>query len=90
MIFTHDESWTIAAVIRGLTRLPKLQDLHLILYLVELLFVSLVPCSTPLVRLSGLKKISVLGLDVRRHRDIISGLAGLKPYVPGWSISKSN
>ena len=79
----YDPLWTEAAVIRGLTRLPQLQDLQLIL-----------SCFTPLFErwvghkciqldlLSGLKKFSLSGDHIHLPRNIVSCLAGLIAKSP--------
>jgi hypothetical protein len=76
--------WTDAAVIRGLARLPQLQDLQLILN-------RHAPFERPfeqsvgqmqLDRLSGLKKFSLSGNHVYHPRDIVSSLAGCSILVP--------
>ena len=76
---TFDPSWTGAAVIQGLTKLPQLQDLQLILNCDE---ESSSVGQIELDRLSGLKKFSISGNHVHRHRDVISGLAGLIAKSP--------
>ena len=71
----HDPLWTEAAVIRGLTRLPRLQDLQLTLNRVALLEHSV--GQIQLDRLSGLKKFSLSG-----NNALISGLAELIAKSP--------
>ena len=77
---TYDPSWTEAAVIRGLTRLPQLQDLQLTLNRDALLESSV--GNIQLDHLSKLKKISLSGCHVKSHRDIINCLAGLIAISP--------
>ena len=69
-----------AAVIRGLARLPHLQDLQLTLNR-DAPFEWLAG-EIQLDCLSGLKKLSLSGNHVHRPRDIISGLAGLIAKSP--------
>ena len=77
-IQVHDPSWTEAAVIRGLNRLPQLQDLQLILNRVR-------PRGQTCIQLdllSGLKKFSLSGDYIFLPRDIVSSLAGLIAKSP--------
>ena len=76
----YDPSWTEAAVIRGLTRLSQLQDLQLTLNRHAPFNRSV--GQIQLDRLSGLKKISLLGNHIYKPSDIISGLAGLIAKSP--------
>ena len=76
----YDPSWTEAAVIRGLTRLPQLQDLQLILNRHAPFERSV--GHIQLDCLSGLKKISLSGNHIHFPPDIISGLAGLVAKSP--------
>ena len=76
----YDPPWTETAIIRGLTRLPQLQDLQVILNRDTLFESSVGHIQSD--RLSGLKKISLSGNHVDRPRDIINGLAGLIAKSP--------
>ena len=73
----YEHSWTDAAVIRGLTRLPQLQDLQLI-FNRDAQSIGHIQVD----RLSGLKKISISCNYVHRPRDIVSGLGGLVARSP--------
>jgi len=75
----YDPSWTEIAVIRGLARLPQLQDLQLLLYR-DRPFSERLDDGYKFIQLnllSGLKKFSLSG-----RRDIVSGLAGLIAKCP--------
>ena len=76
----YDPLWTETAIIRGLTRLPQLQDLQLIINRDALSEISV--GHIHLDRLSELKKISLSGNHVDRPCDITSGLAGLIAKSP--------
>ena len=79
----YDPSWTEAAVIRALTRLPQLRDLQLVLYRVEPPFErSVGHTSIQLDLLSGLEKFSLSGVHIHLPRDITSSLAGLIAKSP--------
>ena len=80
MIQVHDPSWTEAAVIRGLSKLPQLQDLQLILNRVRPRSVG--QTCIQLELLSGLKKISLSGDYIFLPRDFVSSLAGLIAKSP--------
>ena len=77
----YDPSWTEAAVIRGLARLPQLQDLQLTLNRDSPFEWSSVG-EIQLDCLSGLKKLALSGNHFHRPRDIIGGLAGLIAKSP--------
>ena len=76
----YDPWWTEAAVIRGLSRLPQLQDLQITLNRHAPFERSV--GQIQLDRLSGLKKFSLLGNHIHQPCDIISGLAGLIAKSP--------
>ena len=76
----YDPSWTEAAVIRGLARLPQLQDLQLILNRNQIYECSV--GDIQLDRLTGLKRISLSGNHIHHPPNIISGLAGLIAKSP--------
>ena len=91
----HDPLWTEAAIIKGLTRLPHLEDLQLTLNRTNLpqLHDHRLTSSRhaqfdhslgqiQLDHLSGLKKISLSGNHVHYPRDMISRLAGLIAKSP--------
>ena len=81
MVQVHDPPWTEAPVIRGLAKLPQLQDLQLTLNR-DSPIESSESVGRILDCLSGLKRISLSGNHVHRPRDIISGLAGLIAKSP--------
>ena len=76
----YDPWWTEAVVIRGLARLPQLQDLQLTLNRHTPFERSV--GQIQLDRLSGLKKFSLLGNHIHQPCGIISGLAGLIAKSP--------
>ena len=76
----HDPLWTEAAVIRGLTRLPQLQDLQLNLNYFTPLWIG--HKCIQLNLLSGLKKLSLSSNHIHLPRDIVSSLAGLIARSP--------
>ena len=78
----YDPSWTEAAVIRGLTRLPQLQDLQLVLNRHAPFERSVGQIQLDLLSGPGLKKVSLSGNHIHRPRDIISSLAGLIAKSP--------